>query len=191
MKPAVAIVTPNILMGLGLKTILEKFLPMSEISVFHSFAEFEAADVDSYVHYFVSVQLFLHHSAFFRERRQKTILLGSGQKEQFAEMHQLNVFTSEEKLVRDILRLQQSVQRPEHGIAARSAPPDTLSAREAEVLGLIARGLMNKEIADRLNIGTTTVITHRRSIMEKLGIKTVAGLTIYAVTLGYIDADSL
>lgn len=50
---------------------------------------------------------------------------------------------------------------------------------------------MNKEIADRLHIGTTTVISHRRNIMEKLGIKSVAGLTLYAATLGYVDADDL
>jgi len=66
-----------------------------------------------------------------------------------------------------------------------------LSARETEVLSLVARGLMNKEIADRLHIGTTTVISHRRNIMEKLGIKSVAGLTLYAATLGYVDADDL
>lgn len=39
---------------------------------------------------------------------------------------------------------------------------------------------MNKEIADRLQIGLTTVISHRRNIMEKLGIRSVAGLAIYA-----------
>ena len=66
-----------------------------------------------------------------------------------------------------------------------------LSAREIEVLKLITKGLINKEIAERLNIGLTTVISHRKHIAEKLGIKSVAGLTFYAVMNGYIEADSI
>ena len=48
-----------------------------------------------------------------------------------------------------------------------------------------------KEIADKLNISLTTVISHRKNITEKLGIKSVSGLAIYAVMNGYIDADSI
>ena len=62
---------------------------------------------------------------------------------------------------------------------------------EIEVLVLITKGLINKEIADKLNISLTTVITHRKNITEKLGIKSVSGLTIYAVMNGYIEADRI
>ena len=75
--------------------------------------------------------------------------------------------------------------------AANSADGHDLSAREIEVLVLITKGLINKEIADRLNIGLATVITHRKNIMEKLGIKSVSALTIYAVMNGYVDVDSI
>ena len=68
---------------------------------------------------------------------------------------------------------------------------ELLSAREIEVLVLITKGLINKEIADKLNISLTTVITHRKNITEKLGIKSVSGLTIYAVMNGYIEADRI
>ena len=70
-------------------------------------------------------------------------------------------------------------------------PQVLLSAREIEVLVLITKGLINKEIADKLNISLTTVITHRNNITEKLGIKSVSGLTIYAVMNGYIEADRI
>jgi DNA-binding CsgD family transcriptional regulator len=66
-----------------------------------------------------------------------------------------------------------------------------LSVREIEVLKLITKGLINKEIADRLGISLTTVISHRKNITEKLGIKSVSGLTIYAVMNGYVEADSI
>ena len=66
-----------------------------------------------------------------------------------------------------------------------------LSAREIEVMSLIVKGHINKEIADRLNISLATVITHRRNIMEKLGLKSVSALTIYAVTRGYVGIGEI
>ena len=56
-----------------------------------------------------------------------------------------------------------------------------LSDREQEVLVLVAKGLANKEIADKLNISVHTVISHRKNISHKTGIKSVAGLTVYAL----------
>ena len=59
-----------------------------------------------------------------------------------------------------------------------------LSPREIEVLVLITKGLINKEIADKLNISLTTVISHRKNITEKLGLKSVSSLTVYAIMNG-------
>jgi len=56
---------------------------------------------------------------------------------------------------------------------------------------LIVQGHINKEIADRLNIALATVITHRRNIMDKLGLKSVSALTIYAVMHGYVDINKI
>lgn len=58
---------------------------------------------------------------------------------------------------------------------------NTLSPREKEILLCVAKGMINKEIADALNISIHTVITHRKNITRKTGIKTVAGLTVYAL----------
>jgi len=59
--------------------------------------------------------------------------------------------------------------------------PEGISDREKEVLRLVAVGLTNKEIGDKLFISSHTVITHRKNISAKLGIKTIAGLTMYAL----------
>jgi len=67
-------------------------------------------------------------------------------------------------------------------IRDRKRRQNDLSKRETEVLTQLVKGLSNKEIADTLNISTHTVITHRKNISEKTGIKSVSGLTIYAIT---------
>lgn len=64
-----------------------------------------------------------------------------------------------------------------------------LSTREKEILVSVARGLTNKEIADRHHISVYTVISHRKNITRKTGIKTVSGLTIYALLNQMIDQE--
>jgi DNA-binding NarL/FixJ family response regulator len=66
-----------------------------------------------------------------------------------------------------------------------------ISGREKEVLRLVALGLTNKEIAEMLFISMHTVITHRKNISSKLGIKTIAGLTVYAVINKLIKPDEI
>ena len=66
-----------------------------------------------------------------------------------------------------------------------------LSDRELEVMSLIVQGFINKEIAEKLNISLATVVTHRKNIMDKLGMKSVSALTIYAVTHGYVDINKI
>jgi DNA-binding CsgD family transcriptional regulator len=67
----------------------------------------------------------------------------------------------------------------------------TLTERETEILKLVALGNASKEIADKLNISTHTVITHRKNITEKLGIKSISGLTVYAILNKIIDTNEL
>ena len=71
----------------------------------------------------------------------------------------------------------------------RTSDLGTLTQREREVLEGIARGWTNKEIATRLGISHRTVETHRESLMRKLRIRTVAGLTRFALELGLIDGQ--
>jgi len=61
---------------------------------------------------------------------------------------------------------------------------DGLSSREREVLQLVAEGHTTKEIAETLNLSTKTIDSHREHIMQKLGIRNIAGLTKYAIREG-------
>ncbi len=72
---------------------------------------------------------------------------------------------------------------------APRAEGEELSAREKEILVCVAKGMLNKEIADCFHISIYTVITHRKNITRKTGIKTVAGLTVYALLNNLIDMN--
>ena len=69
------------------------------------------------------------------------------------------------------------------------AGPDVLTARQREVLRLVAGGKSTKEIAFALNLSVKTVETHRAQIMERLGIRDVAGLVRYALRTGLIPPE--
>ena len=64
---------------------------------------------------------------------------------------------------------------------------DLLTPREREVLQLVAEGKSNKEVANLLNLSVYTVETHRANIMQKLNLKGVPELTLYAVRKGIIS----
>lgn len=193
-RPAIAVIAPSILTALGMKSILEKIIPMAEVEVFNDVHALEESGMERYFHFFTAAPLFVRHSALFRPYRRRVILLAGGSvPPELADMRRLDILRSEEELVRDIMHMHRSVHHDAHDPApdASAAQGPVLSAREAEVLALIARGHINKEIAQRLGIGLTTVISHRRNLMEKLGIRSVSGLTLYAVTRGYVEADEL
>jgi len=64
-----------------------------------------------------------------------------------------------------------------------------LTERETDVLRWLAKGLSNKEIADELNVSIHTINTHRKNIMDKTDIRSLAGLTVYAVSKGIISLN--
>lgn len=66
-----------------------------------------------------------------------------------------------------------------------------LTRRETEVLQLLTKGYSNKEIADQLFVSTYTVISHRKNISEKTGIKSASGLTMYAILKKIINMNEI
>ena len=82
---------------------------------------------------------------------------------------------------------------PHHGGTEADAGKGSyeLTKRETAVLVQLAQGKTNKEIADALNVSVHTVISHRKNITHKTGIKSVAGLTVYAMLNNLIDESSL
>ena len=64
-----------------------------------------------------------------------------------------------------------------------------ISEREIEIIKLIAEGCINKEIADRLFLSNHTINTHRKNIMQKLGINNTSGIVLFAVKEGIVSAN--
>lgn len=194
-RPRIAVVDPNTLAALGLKQLLQTVIPIMTVDTFGSFTELSASQPEKYFHYFVATNIVLENKSFFSEHKRKTIVLtlSLDPSSQLSEFHCLCINVPEKELVRAILTLEQHA----HGKGEHLPPmpkilqQKILSDREIQVMSLIVQGYINKEIADRLNIGLATVITHRKNIMEKLGMKSVSALTIYAVTHGYVDINTI
>jgi DNA-binding CsgD family transcriptional regulator len=194
-RPKIAVIDPNILAVLGLKQILQQVIPIMDVETFALFEDMEAAGAEQFFHFFVAQSVLLEHRQFFTDHRRQTIVLttSADPSTQPAGFNSLCLNVSEEELVHSLLALEQHA----HG-GGRNLPTmphaltqKILSDREIEVLSLIVQGFINKEIASKLNIGLTTVITHRKNIMEKLGMKSVSALTIYAVMHGYVDINKI
>ncbi len=98
----------------------------------------------------------------------------------------------------DIRDSRQSILQMVRELSAKTMADDNatiasheLTRRETAVLVEVAKGLSNKEIASRLNVSIFTVTTHRKNIVRKTGIKSVAGLTVYALIHNLIDEDTV
>ncbi len=194
-RPKVAVIDPNTLAAMGMKQILQNVMPIMTVDTYGSLAELEANGPDGYFHYFAAMHIVVENMSFFAARKRKTIVLtlSLDTMSQLSDFHCLCINVPESELVRSLLQLEQHA----HGKGEHLPPMPAiltrkiLSDREIEVMSLIVQGFINKEIADKLNIGLSTVITHRKNIMDKLGMKSVSALTIYAVMHGYVDINKI
>ena len=190
--PKIAVIMANTLAVIGIKQLLGAVLKGLQIDTFNNFNDFKEENHDSYVHFFVDFSIVLENMTFFYQQKKKTIVLtpSDDADKQLVGFHSLCINVPEDKLVKSLLMLGQ--QGHPHGHNEEGADNQArLSDREVEVLALVAQGYINKEIADRLNIALSTVISHRKNITEKLGIKSVSALTVYAVMNGYVDINKI
>lgn len=194
--PNIAIIDPNTLAVLGLKHILQSVMPMVHIDAFGSFAELAANHPEKYFHYFADTRIVIGNLQFFLDNRHKTIVLtGTATSRNLDKFHYICIDQPEKQLVRSLLALEQSAhargRNLPHAVTGDDESVAKLSPREIEVLSLIVKGMINKEIADALNISLPTVVTHRKNVMAKLNARSVSALTVYAVMHGYVDISDI
>jgi DNA-binding NarL/FixJ family response regulator len=99
----------------------------------------------------------------------------------------LSVFDGKDVLLTKLRNQVKSIQQS----TSHQDNSEELSEREKEVLQKVALGKTNKEVANELFISAHTVISHRKNITRKLGIKTVSGLTVYAILNQLISLDDI
>ena len=103
---------------------------------------------------------------------------------QFKEVIELN--DSKQKVISKIFNL-----LSDNKLSQDKPESVELSNRETDVLIALVKGLTNKEISDKLFISVHTVITHRKNIIRKTGIKSVSGLTVYALLNNLVDENDI
>ena len=166
--PEIAIIEPNTLTSIGLRIILEELIPNAVIRSFSTFEALIDDTPDMYTHYFVSAQIYFAHTSFFLNRRPRAIVLAVGEQPALNGVPTLNICLPQDQLVQAIIQLRKyGHSMHPHPSTQQQDTEHELSPREIEVLVLITKGLINKEIADKLNISLTTVISHRKNITER------------------------
>lgn len=189
----IAIILADTLQSGGLQSLLTDYFPPVEICCFPTFNDFSASANDVFDYYFIRPDTFVLNTDFFLPRRGKTILLidDTEQSGSFSSQNYITVRSPQETLIEQLqMLLTADATNAASGQTAEGSNKE-LSARETDVLQLIVKGITNKEIADKLNISLNTVLTHRKNITAKLGIKTVSGLTFYAIMNGLISGDEI
>ena len=98
----------------------------------------------------------------------------------------IDISDDSEKIAQKLLQSLDALNAPSDAV-----DKNELSEREKEILVSLAKGKINKEIADQHHISVHTVITHRKNIIRKTGIKSVSGLTVYAILNNLIDINEV
>lgn len=183
----VVILLPDRLCSLGLERVLREYFSFAEIIYCASFQALEKEQADSGDFYFTDSDSFLANLDYFLPRRSKTMVLVHQPESLSLPVNILSTRSSLETLIEHLAQF----FAQENGVSNPVENNKGLSSREINVLREVVYGYTNKEIADHLHISFNTVLTHRKNIVAKLGIKTVPGLTFYAIMNGVISGDEI
>ena len=197
-RPKIAVIHPNSLCCLAMRTILTDIAPFVgmfrevDIAAYNSMEEFMDDTPDMAIHYFIAAEILVDNMPYFAPQQRRCIVLTEGEQQTYEGFHTIDIRRPERELLKAFLTMHNTAHTA-HGVQPRVNNEDSelLSQREKDVLALIVKGYINKEIADELNISLATVVFHRNNICEKLNTRSIGRLTIYAVlnnivTLGEI-----
>ncbi len=192
MNPCIAIIDHNTLSRTALQNIINETFGEIEI---HSYGTMESFIRDSnrhFIHFFVSSDILFRHIDEFETLRSQTTVMCEGHNRRYeaAGYDVLNISLPVNELIGKLTVIK-LVSRYEEQPSKPMNIKEKLSAREKEVLKLMVKGLINKEIAQELGISLPTAVFHRNNICEKLRTRSLGRLTIYAVMRGIVDINEV
>jgi DNA-binding CsgD family transcriptional regulator len=195
MDPCFAIIDRNTLSYVALRHVLQDMFNHVDVFAYNTIEEFIRDSNRHFVHFFVSSDiLFCNVEEFDTLKSQTTILYtGSAGNIERNGFRILDVSLSEDKIVEQLKHLQ-NTGKYENNISPTKSADDAiqrLSQREKDVLRLIVKGRLNKEIANELGISMPTAIFHRNNICDKLQTRSVGRLTVMAVLSGLVDINEI
>ncbi len=181
---------------MALRNILWDMFNHVEVHTYSNVEDFISDSNRHFVHFFVSSDILFAHSDEFETLKHLTIVLSVGPNESIrkAGFRTLDISLPEQELVTSLLHIHSYGHSEGHKdaqIEKKINIGNRLSPREKDVLSLMVKGLINKEIAKELNISLTTVIFHRNNICEKLQTRSLGKLTIFAVFSGIVDLNEI
>jgi DNA-binding CsgD family transcriptional regulator len=194
MNPCLAIIDSNTLSSIALRSILWDVYNNVEVYTYGNMDSFIRDSNRHFVHFFVNSDILFKHIDEFETLKNQTTVISVGPDKKFSKagFNVLDISLPEEELMSKLLRIQLvSRYEVQHGKSSRLKSNSELSAREKDVLRLMVKGMINKEMAETLGISATTVIFHRNNICEKLQTRSIGKLTIFAVLSGIIDINEI
>ena len=196
MNPCIAIIDHNTLSSIALQNILTDNYRNVEICAYGTMNDFIKDSNRHFIHFFVSSDIMFRHIDEFETLRSQTTVLSEGEDRRFckAGYNVLDISMSENEITGKLLKIQLVSRYEDNDLNCKKRERNNgeeLSPREKDVLKLMVKGLINKEIAESLGISMTTVIFHRNNICEKLQTRSLGRLTIFAVLSGIIDINEI
>lgn len=195
MEPCFAIIDRNTLSYMALKHVLQDMFNHVEVLAYNTLDEFIRDSNRHFVHFFVSSDiLFLNSDEFEMLKHQTTVLsAGAAPNIEKTGYRLLDISLPEDQITQQLRHLQNTGRYESRSKSSIDvgAPLQRLSQREKEVLRLIVKGKLNKEVADELNVSLATAIFHRNNICDKLQTRSVGKLTVLAVLSGLVDINEI
>lgn len=195
MNPCFAIIDSNTLETMALRNVLWDMFNGVEIFTYSSMDAFVRDSNRHFVHFFVASDILFNEAEEFEMLKNQTTVISNGKNRACLEsgFKVLDTSRPEHELMQDLGRIRtdgqygevQAIGQESKGITER------LSSREKEVLTLMIKGFINKEIANELGISLPTAIFHRNNICLKLKTRSIGKMTVYAVLAGIVDINNL
>ncbi len=192
MNPCLAIIDHNTLSRTALLDIIRETFGNIEVYSYGTMESFIRDSNRHFVHFFVSSDILFRHIDEFETLQNQTTVMCEGPNRRFeAAGYDVLDISQPVKEIIGKLTIIKLVSRYEEVLPKATRIKETLSSREKEVLRLMVKGLINKEIAKELEISLPTAIFHRNNICDKLQTRSIGRLTIFAVMSGIIDINEI